>query len=138
LSFRVTAQLRSRLEEAASKNGRSLTAELEDRLTRSLDRDDVARRLDSIQQTLDGVFAKLSALPAPEREPYADLVEESRRRVEAAVEATLADAIEGTRRRIEATVQSILAAAIKGAVDAALRPHFVAEEQGPLAKTGEI
>src|SRR3954453_3301821 len=48
MSFRATADLRAKLEEAASKAGRSLTQELEHRLERSFVRDELMQHVDGL------------------------------------------------------------------------------------------
>lgn len=49
LSLRVTAAIKTRLEEEAAKNGRSLSQEAELRLERSFNRDEAARLLEDLR-----------------------------------------------------------------------------------------
>jgi TraY domain len=50
LSFRVTAEIRKKLEEAAAANGRSLSAEAEFRLTDSFSKDEVVAVLEEVRE----------------------------------------------------------------------------------------
>jgi Arc-like DNA binding domain len=49
LNMRTTKEMREKLERAATESGRSMVQEVEFRLERSFDREEISRRLDSFE-----------------------------------------------------------------------------------------
>jgi hypothetical protein len=76
LSVRITAGLKARVQAAAEANGRSFSAEVEQRLEDSFHKDQslaATKELNTVRRTLDGVGRELAHLQADLKDLRDDL-----------------------------------------------------------------